>query len=62
LNLVKVGEEQHTISLKTYVFYIYEYSVLLVTLAITVIMVTSFPTVSILTLITEVHVLYITDS
>jgi hypothetical protein len=52
LNLVKVGKEQHTLYLKTYVSYIYEYSLLLVTLVITVSMFTMFPEVSILTLIT----------
>jgi hypothetical protein len=61
LNLVTV-EEQHTVYLKTYVSFIYEYSVLLVTLIITVSKVTRFPTVYILTLITEVYVLYIRDS
>jgi hypothetical protein len=41
LNLVKVGE-QHTLYFKTYISHIYEYSVLLITLVITVITVTSF--------------------
>jgi len=52
LNLFKVGKEQKKLYLKTYVTYIYKYSVLLVTFVITVSMVSSFPTVSILTLIT----------
>jgi len=36
LNLFKVGKEQHTLRLKTYVSCIYEYSALIVTLVITV--------------------------
>jgi hypothetical protein len=52
LNLFKVEKQQHTLYLKTYVSYVYEYSVLLVTLVITVSMVSRFPAVSFWTLIT----------